>query len=290
MAKNVIDCKGKNIQGMLDKLVNDSGCGCRMARMLQGDGDLQYLVVPPDVQSFPSFLASHPRWTGPDAYVAPRDCGIYKTKNGSWPQLVQLSGNCYMTATALYLHFETSWAGQAVPGVANMAKWARQHYTSKMLEHRIYENGGGDSRNMVSSLLADGTLDDVAVDNYPEISRLLRKRGPLLVSSFRVHGDFRNESVHSHSGRYHGRYEGGHAMVLIGICREKGGNVWYLLQNSWKAKQFVEVDQSYFLSVGGMLSYAAVPQGKLINGTAEHNAIYAEMMGGGGVEMLESDV
>jgi hypothetical protein len=137
-----------------------------------------------------------------------------------------------MTATALYLHFETSWAGQTATGVVNMAKWARQHYTSKMLEHRIYDNGGGDSCNMVSGLLADGTLNDVAVDNYREINRLLRERGPLLVSSFRVHGDFRNESVHSHSGPYRGRREGGHAMVLIGICRETDGNVWYLLQNS----------------------------------------------------------
>jgi hypothetical protein len=56
------------------------------------------------------------------------------------------------------------------------------------------------------------------------------------------------------------------------------------------AKQFVEVDRSYFLSVGRPLSYAAVPQSKVIDGTAEHDAIYAETMGGGGVEMLESDV
>jgi hypothetical protein len=69
------------------------------------------------------------------------------------------------------------------------------------------------------------------------------------VSLFVVHEDFTNIAQLSYDGKPQGEKVGRHAMVLIGAREEvipsKGVKRWFLLQNWWSKKQFVEVSDEY---------------------------------------------
>jgi hypothetical protein len=94
----------------------------------------------------------------------------------------------------------------------------------------------------------------------------LRTYGPALVSGFRVHLDFMDASVHFHHGLPDTTKNaiGGHAMVLVGIRVDEAGKVYYLLQNWWPGKQFVEVSKEYMLasstSYGPQFHFVTTPQ------------------------------
>ncbi|CAB9516418.1 expressed unknown protein [Seminavis robusta] len=58
---------------------------------------------------------------------------------------------------------------------------------------------------------------------------------------------------------------GAHSLCLVGVCGDENDpkKIWYLLQNSWKGKQFVEVDNSYLESIADLNKVAGCGFGKL---------------------------
>ena len=44
----------------------------------------------------------------------------------------------------------------------------------------------------------------------------------------------------------------GHALVLVGIRKDQNNQTFFLLQNFWEGKQFVEVRQGYFMNSTGL--------------------------------------
>jgi hypothetical protein len=48
-----------------------------------------------------------------------------------------------------------------------------------------------------------------------------------------------------------------HAMVLIGMRKTKTGQYYFLLQNWWESKPFVEVSSEYIAYCGGIVSFVA---------------------------------
>lgn len=97
--------------------------------------------------------------------------------------------------------------------------------------------------------------------------------GPGLVSGFKVFDDFLTEGKYSYIGQPHGhRYRprdrisdevGGytetHSMVAVGY-REANGTKYFLLQNWWQNKQFVEVDKEYLTRCGGVMYFITTPE------------------------------
>jgi len=65
--------------------------------------------------------------------------------------------------------------------------------------------------------------------------------------------------IHSYKGKPKGKNLGLHAMILIG-CRTKETKKYFLLQNWWKKKQFVEVDEEYLEECSPTLFYVKTPQ------------------------------
>jgi hypothetical protein len=93
-------------------------------------------------------------------------------------------------------------------------------------------------------LLASRQTDTLRNDD-PDI--LLKSYGPGLVSGFCVAKDFIGTDW-QHLGKYEvEKFEGRHAMVLVGY-RIIDGKKLYLLQNWWKSKPYIEVDVDYLLS------------------------------------------
>jgi hypothetical protein len=92
-----------------------------------------------------------------------------------------------------------------------------------------------------------------------DLDILLKSYGPGLVSGFAVAQDFIGDDW-QHLGKYKvEKFEGRHAMVLVGY-RIVDGKKRYLLQNWWKTKPYVEVDIGYLLSSDR--NYSSFHQGK----------------------------
>ena len=49
-------------------------------------------------------------------------------------------------------------------------------------------------------------------------------------------------------------------MALIGVRQDETGKLWFLLQNWWEAKQFVEMDEEYLEASGAIVSFVKTPQ------------------------------
>jgi hypothetical protein len=99
---------------------------------------------------------------------------------------------------------------------------------------------------------------DLPIDGLMES---LREYGPALVSTFRVQPDFVTEGVTHHHGLPTGaKTDDYHAMVLVGIRIDASGNIFYLMQNWWKGKQFVEVSRQYMIDCGANFHFVVTPQ------------------------------
>lgn len=88
-------------------------------------------------------------------------------------------------------------------------------------------------------------------------------RGPALVSNFASGKSFNNSDANkvTYQGRENDfKYKDSgekqrHAMILIGMHVDDDGMLWFLLQNTWKDKFFVEVSAEYFISCEGILRF-----------------------------------
>ena len=106
----------------------------------------------------------------------------------------------------------------------------------------------------------------------------LRDFGPGLVSLFCVHEDFTDRSVHKHRGRPKGRLHGRHCMVMIGSATDlTTGKTVYLLQNLWKQKQFIEVDEEYLEYSGALFHFVKTPQTCIPDTFSVDMEMYAEI-------------
>jgi hypothetical protein len=119
-----------------------------------------------------------------------------------------------------------------------MSKLIREIFTAEQLEQHIFYDGGGSSHSMLKYILMKGSKS-FASDN---LVYNLRRFGPGLVSLFEVHEEFTEKTKFSYSGKPKGDFIGLHAMVLIGHRKDSNGKDIFLLQNWWKDKQFIEVN------------------------------------------------
>jgi hypothetical protein len=60
--------------------------------------------------------------------------------------------------------------------------------------------------------------------------------------------------THFHYGRPSGRVIGSHAMVLVGHRKDDTGKQFFLIQNWWFKKQFLEFDADYLIASGASIS------------------------------------
>lgn len=180
-------------------------------------------------------------------------------------QRVQRSGLCYMHAGAVVQYYAIwHWARKEDPnavcthGMLNITKDIKTRFKPKMLERHIFHDEGGDSEVYLGSILEkDSILRRVELD---DIERCLIEFGPCLLGHFAVHRDFIDEkSQHHHRGVPQGEEEGRHAMVIVGARRDSRSR-YFLLQNWWQRKQFVQVDEAYVRACGGRAFFVVTPQ------------------------------
>eukprot|EP00039_Didymoeca_costata_P015588 m.268106 g.268106 ORF g.268106 m.268106 type:complete len:254 (-) comp16254_c0_seq2:156-917(-) len=174
----------------------------------------------------------------------------------------QLSGGlCYMHAPAVVQyyniwHYALKSDTTADHKMLDLARVIRDTFSAEQLQHYVFDAVGGSSIEFLESILQ---AESIIIASHPTLyQEHLQQYGPGLVAQFEVHEDFLND-VHHHYGKPSGKYVGLHAMVLMG-ARESEGKRYFLLQNWWKHKQFVEVDEEYLERSAATVFFVKTPQ------------------------------
>ncbi|KAI9330850.1 hypothetical protein BDR26DRAFT_922364 [Obelidium mucronatum] len=200
---------------------------------------------------FDAFVASHPEWAATaGVFVAHRDHPDLQGKEHALVERFQKSGHCYMHAPVVLQHYLVAMSTCDKTPILDIAEFLKKNMSGSALYHHIWEGKGGDSLDFLKRILATkpDPADILHESNLilANLTELLKLYGPGLISGFGVTASF-NSNEWRHVGKYKGMdFIGRHAMVLIGSRQEKD-KTYYLMQNWWKKKAYVEVDAEYLL-------------------------------------------
>jgi hypothetical protein len=247
-----------------------TACRARLDGLLQPNGDKTFAAAPHGWQTFAGAMKTLPKWSQPGAFVFHRD------KKVSLVQRCQLSGLCYIHAPEVVQHYLVAMNDPKV-GMIDMARMIRQTFPPVQLRRHIFDDAGGASRDMLEHILAPGSVIFASCSTF--YANDLKQYGPGLVTGFKVHPDFyatdAKKVKHSHSGTPTGSVVGCHAMALIGARTDKKQQ-WFLLQNWWKRKQFVEVSETYLKACNALVYFVKTPQMKIPTKFPKQPRLFAE--------------
>lgn len=189
----------------------------------------------------------------------PREFPGYKDKDvfflrkpAALCQRYQKSGLCYMHGPAMVQHYSLSHYGSPEkPVMIDLLSYVQNHFTTKQLENHIFSDEGGDSHLFLKSILEAGSQlkSFFSLPPYEEFVDCFEKFGPCLVSQFKVHPCFYEGTQRHFHDQPTGILLGLHAMVVVGHRKDEAGKSFFLLQNWWKLKQFVECGAEYLMAV-----------------------------------------
>lgn len=217
----------------------------RLLTLLRVNGDHCSKSSPVDLHQF-----------NPDQFTGYESDNVFFLK---YPQFLvqryQLSGNCYLHAPALLQFYLSSLATGKRENMLDISRYVRQNFSSRDLKNHIINDDGGSSFQQFFNL----TGQYPRACNPSDIRRSYERYGPGLVCQFKVYDDFRRPNKFLYHQSPQGINPVGHAMILVGFRTDSQDNVFLLLQNWWKEKQFVEVTPSYLADCGATVYFAESP-------------------------------
>lgn len=201
-------------------------------------------------------------------------------------QRYQKSKLCYLHAVTMVQYYAICFYCQKhnLPiqhSVLNIGFYIKENFDSDRLRKHILDNKGGTSFLELKAILQPDSkfahvYFDTDDDVVPTIVSNLKKYGPCLVSNFLVTTDFCDKKVHRHCGSLDKDSKGsGHAMVMVGYKYDEGKH-WFLLQNWWLEKQFVEMDIEYLASCSPSLHWVTTEQTEIPEGKPTNFGIWLE--------------
>ena len=229
--------------------------------------------MPNNVQTFNQFVEQYqPLWGDPArSYVFHRDDPRVNQKN-VLAQRVQLSGLCYIHAPDMLQHYLVSMNTPQSAPMIDISRMIRERFTAIKLEKHIFEDAGDNAFLMLIYILQHGS--HILGAGIDQIEQRLREYGPILISYFEVHEDFEAVDRCIYHGDHVGALRGGHSMLIIGV-RIENNRKYFLLQNWWQRKQFIEVDGEYLISCNAEFHYVRTPQLSIPNEFPTYFAIFA---------------
>ena len=254
-------------------------CQQRLDRILSKTGDAGFDSIPAEVQTFEEFCEIVPGWDSSEtSYVFHRDCEILRGHVRILKQRAQLSGLCYIHGPDMLQHYVVSMRKENV-GMIDITRFIRGNFSSEELEQHIFDDSGGNSHILLERILMPRSI--IFSSRFGMYLQDLKTYGPGLVSCFEVRKDFIDKKENGKDAcKYHGDnsdeiFVGNHCMVLIG-ARTVESTTYYLLQNWWKSKQFVEVDEEYLKRSGATVYFVKTPQDEIPTQFPTTQSLYAE--------------
>jgi hypothetical protein len=170
----------------------------------------------------------------------------------------QISGNCFIQAPILMIWYLTLWydatkVAMSVP-LIHLSRYVRNKMTGQTLFNYIFKDDGGESQDVLEAIIYNPSIQKIAYDDsFHKILENLQKFGPALVTvddlpktDFGRNGKFCYDEYPKEIGE-----TAGHAMLLVGIRQDKNNQTFFLLQNWWPEKEFVELRQDYLTRMAG---------------------------------------
>ncbi|CAB9511917.1 expressed unknown protein [Seminavis robusta] len=233
-------------------------------------GDRSFSVLPEKLHTYKQFLEDHPTWKSGSNNNART---IFTTNEGLQPiYRVQKTGLCTWTSATSVKDYDHQIKFRSLYGechYTNISRFIRNHLDKRSLCELIFpEHFPNDvslprSLNNLKCLYNQKTrfwtwtftpfMKSSIGDSLRDASQAFIATSPGLVSNFLVDEVFMNSDRTSFEGPVtiqDDKIVGVHSLILVGVrTDEKTKKVWYMLQNSWMEKQFVEVDFSYLASI-----------------------------------------
>ena len=173
----------------------------------------------------------------------------------------QKSGNCFLHAPILLIWYNQLWnASNGEPGdvqLIHLSRYVRNTFDNNKLFKYIFKDSGGESlEELMHMVVAPLACMFVAyVEPYEKILENLRKYGPALVAVNNLPQEFQREGKLQYDVFPTSTEQGeGHAMLLVGIRKDKANQIFFLIQNWWERKQFIEIRNDYLQQMAGTRS------------------------------------
>jgi hypothetical protein len=142
----------------------------------------------------------------------------------------------------------------------NIVKWVKESLSSEDLRRHIFDDEGGDSKDVLISFMGDGAT--YFIKPWFEIdAAFMIEYGPAMVSRFCIREEFLENDIFKYHGKPRGYSKGLHSMLLIGVrTDEENQKKIFLLQNWWEDKQFVECCETYLTDCRAEAVFVKNPQ------------------------------
>lgn len=200
------------------------------------------------------------------------------------------SGNCYLQSAVLLEHYLAGLGSQfTVLAMTDANRFmAVQNHTKEKMIRYLFEDNEGSSIDTFFSLakinkrhvqeMSMCTAQDLAYMHFSRIAELVKHK-PLLVSQFKTYRHFQTKGKYTYDQKDFDSVDshedpGWHSMLLIG-ARHTPQGYYFLLQNFWSGKYFVEVSGDYLYECDARIYYV-VPDVCTINETTAGDAHQAQ--------------
>jgi hypothetical protein len=166
-----------------------------------------------------------------------------------------------MHAPAVLQHYLVSIHSKGVHHEAiEIARFLRDHLPGEDVKHHILDDKGGNAVNFLHTITQNPelTLKPLAIPkaidpDHHQCCEAIAKymsfvNQPALISQFKVESLFLTPTVGSgikFEGKPNDVGSLTHAMLLVGYRTTKDGQYFFLLQNWWKDRYFIEVSSEY---------------------------------------------
>ena len=199
----------------------------------------------------------------------------YENKNHLKVLRCQLSGLCYIHACVVLQHYSVAINesdDSKNVGMLDIGKYVGEILDAESLEMYLTSPHGGNTISILNSLcdLKDSDHrrfnisttydeDEIKYRNAmcDKIMKMLTKQ-PALVSRFDIMNNFvKGPSVSFTDPNLDSFPEEreSHAMVLVGMRKTVNDEYYFLLQNWWRGRYFIEVSCDYFAACGPLITF-----------------------------------
>ena len=210
-----------------------------------------------------------------------------------WASLLVLrtqnSGLCYLHAPVVLEHYLIAISTNCgVYSSIDIGLYESDLLSGESLVEFLVKNRGGNSQKTLKDIckLQEHQTKRYAIPDKDELPEAYAQtcekvfmrvsNEPALVSVFTVFPDFKDATKVSFVGLPNfGDSDEKHSMVLIGARKSTSGDYFFLLQNWWDTKYFVEVSGDCMYHCGALITFVNVPISRRVD-LVTYMASYAE--------------
>lgn len=194
---------------------------------------------------------------------------------------IQRFGSCFIHAPILLSYYLLKFCLVDCEEikVVDMVDFIRKTFNFQQLFKYFFLDSGGFAEEVLFSLLKKGSTTQICTNLFED----LKHHGVLFIESMKLYSGFFDKDNFSYHNldlleKAKGK-KGNHSMIIVGR-RLEGETEYFLLQNWWEGKQFVEVTSQYLTDCEAVVKFVVTDQDDrtVQNSFTTNNAIFTQAM------------